>query len=249
MDEQLIPRSLIDAYGDALTMLEDESAATLSQAVAAWLESHPEIDWDELRSFATNAAYVASTELASQSAGLSDAMAEVITGTAPQVAASVTVEVDAKAVEGTVRRQINLVRAGKPGEFAEAIGRIPKSYGKRAARERALGNVDKNVRYQRVQQGESTCTFCQMLAARGPVYVSESRAGKFREFHKNCDCVVVPVPVGYKVEGFDAQAEYDRWQALAAIDADDKRYPTKEAKEAAKLDWVERHPSRSLFVD
>lgn len=75
------------------------------------------------------------------------------------------------------------------------------------------------VRWARVPEGEYTCSFCMMLAIRGPVYESEAEAGgrntrsirnrnssadfvgegRFK-FHDHCDCEVVPVFVGQTYE-------------------------------------------------
>lgn len=235
--EQVIPRALMDAYGAALDALEESTRARVAQAVALWLRERPRADLAELREYATSVAYAAAAEAAAQSEGVAGAVADaIVAGSAPE---RLTYEVDVAAVEGTVRRQINLVKGGKRGEFAEAVGELAAKHVKRAAREAAMGAHAKGVRYQRLQQGERTCTFCQMLASRGPVYYSEASAGKFRQFHAHCDCIVVEVPVGYRVEGFDRERELRKYSAFANIDADDARYPTREAKDAAKTAWHE----------
>lgn len=236
-EEQVIPRALIDAYGAALNALEESTRARVAQAVAAWLDERPRADLAELREYATAIAYAAAAESAAQSEGVAGAVADAIAaGSAPE---RLVYEVDAAAVEGTVRRQINLVKGGRRGEFAEAVGDLAAKHVKRAARAAAMGARTRGVRYQRLQQGERTCTFCQMLASRGPVYYSEASAGKFRQFHAHCDCIVVEVPVGYKVEGFDQRREQRKYSAFERIDADDEHYHTPEAKAAAKMAWHE----------
>ncbi|WP_346843742.1 hypothetical protein [uncultured Rothia sp.] len=63
-----------------------------------------------------------------------------------------------------------------------------------------VGSVDGGAQvvypkaWARMLTGADNCPFCVMLASRGAVYSSRTRAGSdVYRFHNNCDCVVVPV--------------------------------------------------------
>lgn len=70
---------------------------------------------------------------------------------------------------------------------------------------RSAGN--NRVRFARVPLGD-TCSWCIMLASRGYVYATESRAGQMVKFHGDCDCQVVPSD-GIEVAGYDPDALYE----------------------------------------
>lgn len=248
----IITRAMVDAYGDALQALDrqtyDAVYATIRQALVAWLERHPDPrpdDYPEFRELAIRVAQAAATQGASDAEGVSMAVTDLIReqSGAPPRPAPQPYEVDPAAIEGTVRRQINLVRDGQYDEFAQAMGRLASKHVKRAARSAMLGNG--GVRFQRVPQGEKTCTFCQMLASCGPVYYSRESAlykkDSFDRFHGGCDCEVIEVPPGFAIEGFDQKYERDKWQAFERIDADNDHYPDAEAKNAAKLAYDSEH--------
>ena len=57
-------------------------------------------------------------------------------------------------------------------------------------------------RYARVPQGK-TCAFCSMLASRGFVYASEDTAGKWHQYHHDCDCKIVPSWGETRIDGYD----------------------------------------------
>ena len=242
-DEIIIPRALIDAYGAALSQLEDATAAQVTASVARWMELRPDADFDELREAITSIVHAAAIEGASQAEGVSGAISQAMAddlGVPLRQTADSVAHYDGikhESILGTVRRQINLLREGKRSEFATAMGRLASKHVKPAARAMSIGAG--KSRYQRLQQGERTCTFCQMLASRGPIFLSAASAGQFRKFHAGCDCVVIEVPVGCRVEGFDQRHEQRKYSAFAAIDADHERYPTREARDAAKMAWTD----------
>lgn len=82
------------------------------------------------------------------------------------------------------------------------------------------------ARWARVPSGSDTCTFCLMLASRGAVYSSESRAKQAKTYHGKCNCVPRPIWNDDDIdrlkaeEGYDPDEYYDRWQeALEAEQA------------------------------
>lgn len=84
----------------------------------------------------------------------------------------------------------------------------------------------------RVLSGPQNCGFCVMLASRGPIYSSASKAGAKgvkgtgstwtpssqypNSFHDSCDCLVVPVydPEGEWLGKEQAQTLYDLWSEV-----------------------------------
>lgn len=88
------------------------------------------------------------------------------------------------------------------------------------------------VAYARVLSGPQNCGFCIMLASRGPIYSSASKAGAKgvkgtgstwrpssqwpNSFHDSCDCLVVPVydPDGDWMGKEQAQTLYELWSEV-----------------------------------
>lgn len=79
--------------------------------------------------------------------------------------------------------------------------------------------------YARVLTGADNCSFCVMLASRGPVYESADTAGRqdafekwpdakgyINSYHDNCDCVVVPI-YSY-AENWSGKDQYKRLEKL-----------------------------------
>lgn len=92
---------------------------------------------------------------------------------------------------------------------------------KQAGREAVTDTADSSggrIGWARVLTGKENCTFCAMLASRGPVYSSE-RAARFRgghatdTYHDHCDCEVVLVRKGRDWKG---REEYERLEDLWA---------------------------------
>lgn len=88
------------------------------------------------------------------------------------------------------------------------------------------------VAYARVLSGPQNCGFCVMLASRGPIYSSASKAGAKgvkgtgstwtpssqypNSFHDSCDCLVVPVydPEGEWLGKEQAETLYELWSEV-----------------------------------
>lgn len=93
---------------------------------------------------------------------------------------------------------------------------------KRAAGRTMLANGRSDPsrpRFARIPRGSKSypngCPFCQMLASRGFVYLSERSAGEYDHYHDDCRCAVVPSwsknPI---VEGYDRRdyiGGYQEW--------------------------------------
>lgn len=66
--------------------------------------------------------------------------------------------------------------------------RLVRDGGRRTVTDNTARDPSK-PRYRRVASATG-CEFCQMLASRGAVYLSEDRAGSGRHFHDRCSCYV-----------------------------------------------------------
>lgn len=70
------------------------------------------------------------------------------------------------------------------------------------------------VGWARVTRGSSSCWWCRMLCSRGPVYKSNRRAGgDGHQFHKACDCAIVPVFRGEDGWTPEARRDAELWEA------------------------------------
>ena len=109
-----------------------------------------------------------------------------------------------------------------------------------------FNNVGENQRdgvklgYARVLTGSENCSFCAMLASRGPVYDNFESAGGLKAFHYGCDCVVRLV---FEDEPWEGMEE---WQALADLwyedTQDDKgrSLSAGDARRAFRRNWERR---------
>lgn len=70
--------------------------------------------------------------------------------------------------------------------------------------------------FARMPSGPTTCQWCVMLASRGFAYTSEVEAGQAREFHDNCDCVIVP---GRGVDDLPDDYDLNAYKDLYAADS------------------------------
>lgn len=139
----------------------------------------PDMDVPRVNNPAESAAVLTSLEVT----GPVRAKQGVAQGLAPQVA----MEAALQAVTGSTQRHV--LNGGRDAELALM---------------RADPGCD---RYARITHGNS-CAFCGMLAARGPVYVSEATAAK--KVHDGCDCGVEPV---FDVDAWNPPSGTKEWQS------------------------------------
>ena len=110
---------------------------------------------------------------------------------------------------------------------------------KKAAGETVMQNARRDrrePRFARVPSGIETCSFCLMLASRGPVYWTDVTAGAMDHYHANCDCRLVPVwdysprltkrgglirRSKVEIEGYDPDAYYQEYLDMVS---DGKRF-------------------------
>lgn len=94
------------------------------------------------------------------------------------------------------RHDIQVVRAVSE-KTAAAVQRHVRQAGREAVTDAVEAGGDL-IGWARVMTGSETCSFCAMLASRGPVYSSEGaslfRGGQsVKSYHDHCDCIAVPV--------------------------------------------------------
>lgn len=70
-------------------------------------------------------------------------------------------------------------------------------------------------KYARVPAGPYTCAFCVMCASRGFAYWDEDTAGKFKPFHKNDDCRIIPSWGAARLRHYDQQYYMSMYEAAA----------------------------------
>lgn len=151
--------------------------------------------------------------------------------------------------EGTEKAVRGIAQEGVNGDISGMIGQLLARIDyetKRAAGNSVIQNArrdSRGPRYARVPQGNETCSFCLMLASRGPIYHTAESAGFNNHYHANCDCRIVPMfgvnvlqtdAGGYvartfgTVEGYDPDALYSVYMEMVLAG---KRW-------AAKNNWA-----------
>lgn len=122
---------------------------------------------------------------------------------------------DPAATDGAVRAMAQRAVGGNIAAFNDLVLQRVDYELKRAAGNSIVANGmrdPRKPRFARVPTGAETCDFCLMLASRGFVYHSNRSAGALNHWHPHCDCRVVMGWDGDRVEGYNPQEIYDRWQ-------------------------------------
>lgn len=68
-------------------------------------------------------------------------------------------------------------------------------------------------KYARVPSGSYTCAFCVMCASRGFAYWNEETAGKYKPFHKDDDCRIIPMWGAAKLNHYDQNHYLSMYEA------------------------------------
>lgn len=201
----VIPRKVIDAQTRALRGLSEAAKKHLARLLA-------EIEWTDIADLREQVIAVMEEvcgAAADTAAGISAAAYDMVRDIAGAELAYVAVaEHDRKpeATAGAVRALVGKVEGRDTAGFFEAMLQRVSYEIRRSAGENAIINAQRDPakpRFARVPTGAETCDFCIMLASRGAVYRSAMSAGEMNHYHANCDCRIVPVFRGQKVEGYD----------------------------------------------
>lgn len=146
--------------------------------------------------------------------------------------------IDGNALEERVRYYAGYLAADEPDvvSFERMVSQLGGYYTRRSAYANTLLNCSKNeIRYARVPGGGETCRFCMMLAGRGFVYLSESKA-LGHGYHPHCDCVAIPGKKGTTaIEGYNPKACAELAKKFEEIESDRNLSPRQ--REALKAAW------------
>jgi hypothetical protein len=150
---------------------------------------------------------------------LEDAWAEAKMPGRCQVALAKT---DPARVEGSVRAAARDLSDGRGEAFLQQVKAATGRHVENRHRETVRLTADRNNGgWARVPAPGSDCKFCLMLASRGFVYGSRKKAessGRGR-YHDNCHCAAVASwQKNPRLEGYDPDALYKRWQGIEAAD-------------------------------
>lgn len=131
----------------------------------------------------------------------------------------------------------NRVDAHVITDATKRVTRALQRHAEQPARDLVVMTADRieGGAWQRVLTGPRSCSFCAMLASRGPIYESHSTAergpGKAMRggveidvYHDGCDCLVIFVPAGLK--DWEGRSQWKRLQHMwfqADKDEDDFR--------------------------
>ena len=129
------------------------------------------------------------------------------------------------AIQATVRYKAGDLFAGNQSDMASFLEGALNRWVQYSGRETVARNIRRDSarpRFARVPTGAKTCAFCELVASRGFVYLSERSAtvtGLMRKYHNDCDCIAVAEwdRDAHHIEGYDPDAMYGRY--LAARDA------------------------------
>jgi len=248
-----IPRRLWDRYTAQLQRQAATASAFVTRSVSAYMASHPRASVADVREAARRAleqAVKAYGLLAAELAALMydeclrAAGAEGVEPASPDGGSGIADEADKIA-----RYQAKKLVKGDRGGFIAQLGKSAADRVLARANDTVVAAASRpadrraGVRWARVLTGLENCTFCTMLASRGFVYGSESKASAGR--HRNCDCRVVPGLPGTSVEGYDLDAVAEQWAEYEDIDSrthEDGTPWTSAEKRAAKAEWAKKDP-------
>ncbi|WP_334152978.1 VG15 protein [Microbacterium sp.] len=124
---------------------------------------------------------------------------------------------DEEAVRGSVQALAGGLWDDVPSDAIEQISASMQRHIKYSSRATIARNVAADPmrpRYGRVPKGAKTCAWCEMLASRGFVYVTEETAGIIEDhYHDECDCEIVCSWDADQahIAGYDPDAMYDRY--------------------------------------
>ena len=257
-----IPASLTKAYNRAIKRQGDAAEKSVKAALEEYMRENPDSSVEEIREFAIEIMQAAADlygNACSQAAlELQDEIA-IEFGTKPPDIGSWLYEPDEESISRTAHYQAGKLVEGDKAGFVKEIADAARYYAERGAnstmaqtaRKQASGKGGKSKRkgarthgvlFARVPSGATTCPFCLMLASRGFVYLSKESAGELDQFHRHCDCRIVPGYPGMELEGYDPDYYYDLWKASEQIEgmSHDDGTPLSRSEKTALLDQASR---------
>lgn len=170
------------------------------QAAAAGVEIAPQ----PLEEYPRKALFDAISSVSRLTPGTTQIHVEVLDEeTQKKVMRPITVSAENCADDAVVSR-ISREMGNRLGRHVVDAGRrlVSRSAHNGSARMRGSG-MPVHVGYARVLSGQESCSFCAMLASRGPVYSEDTviRRRDGERYHDDCDCIPVLVVDGRPWEG------------------------------------------------
>ena len=215
-----ISRADFDAYNRTLDGITSGARRSFEAEMRAWLEANPGADVaaarEQAKQIMGDVAAEASAASSSLAAEWYDAQAEMAHAKLPHaVTVSNHFEED---IDRVARYQAGKLADEDVDGFVESCSDYLDYRTRLSLNQTIIANARRDekrgVRYARVPTGGVTCAFCMMLASRGAVYGSRDTAGEMGQYHKHCDCKIVPNYTGDKdaeiVEGYDPKGLRDR---------------------------------------
>lgn len=165
-----------------------------------------------------------------------------VSGAAGRFSALAAAGLEVVAIEASTRWGLGSLFKGDPAASLGALSGVLDRAVKQSARDTIDGSVrhdPRRPRYARVPSGAHSCSFCLMLASRGPVYGSKADAGGAgNKYHGNCDCQAVPVWSGSdmdrlkSVRGYNPDALYEKY-----LDVHDPGMTSKQTAQAWRAEY------------
>lgn len=123
----------------------------------------------------------------------------------------------AEQVEQTVRWAAKDLFGENPAQTLALLNGAVQRLILYSSRETVARNIIRDPskpRWARVPSGAKTCAFCEVMASRGFVYLTEETAGEGNDYHDDCDCVAVVEfdAESAHIEGYDPDAMYERYK-------------------------------------
>ena len=199
-----ISRADFDAYNRTLDGITSGARRSFEAEMRAWLEANPGADVaaarEQAKQIMGDVAAEASAASSSLAAEWYDAQAEMAHAKLPHaVTVSNHFEED---IDRVARYQAGKLADEDVDGFVESCSDYLDYRTRLSLNQTIIANARRDekrgVRYARVPTGGVTCAFCMMLASRGADYGSRDTAGEMGQYHKHCDCKIVPNYTGDK---------------------------------------------------
>jgi hypothetical protein len=227
-----IPASLTRRYNSAIKRQGDAAEKSVKTALKEYMRENPDATVEEIRDFAIEMMVAAGDLYGNACSQAALELQEEIAlefATSPPDLSGWLYEPDTESIERTAHYQAGKLVDGDYDGFVNEISDAARYYAERGAnatmaqtarkqassksrKSRRGGASTHGVLFARVPSGATTCPFCLMLASRGFVYLSKESAGEFDQYHRHCDCRIVPGYPGMELEGYDPDKYYDMWK-------------------------------------
>lgn len=252
-----IPRDWIDSYVESLTAVSDHMKEHLRLSLSSF-------DWDRPVAEVREELVAIFQVECRQGAGMASRLAAIFYDGIREWsigegmgALSSSDYADERVLEGAVHAIVDPLAKASEDEIGEASDKVLDDLCERLGMEvkRAAGETlydngrrdRRQPRFARVPRGSRSypngCPFCQMLATRGFVYLSEYEAGGDdpHHYHDNCRCAVVPSwDRSPSVEGYDPKAYQEGYQEWLDADHSEHEENVARLKNASRISVSDR---------